>query len=213
MSKSRSRSRGVTLVELVVTLAVLAILLMTMAPSAAEWIRNTRIRNTANSIQAGLMKARTESLRRNTPVIFSLVTLTDNAVMDDSCTASGSGVSWVVSLSDPGSKCASATSDSMTFADSDWPAPKIIDKQAGGGAGSTVAVTGQVSKTNSTAASTVVFNGFGRVANASPIGVIDIKDVTGSSTYRNLRIELSAGGNIRLCDLQVTATGDPRKCL
>ena len=211
MFKPRARHRGVTLIEMVVTLAVLALLLMAVAPSTAEWIRNSRIRNTANSIQAGLLKARNESLRRNTPVMFSLVTLTDNAVMDNSCAVSGAGVSWVVSLSDPASKCGSTVSDSKPFSDNEWAAPKIIDKQAGG-AGTTVSVAAQISATDSTAASTVIFNGFGRVSNASPIGVIDIKDVSGSSSYRNLRIALSAGGTVRMCDPKVTATTDPRKC-
>lgn len=212
MFKPRAQHRGVTLIELVVTIAVFALLLMAVAPSAAEWIRNSRIRNTANSIQAGLLKARNESLRRNTPVMFSLVTLTDNTVMDNSCAISGGGVSWVVSLSDPASKCGSTAADSKPFSDSEWSAPKIIDKQAGGGAGNTVSVAAQISATDSTAASMVIFNGFGRVSNASPIGVIDIKDVSGSSSYRNLRIALSAGGTVRMCDPKVTATTDPRKC-
>lgn len=212
MVKSKARSRGVTLIELVVTLSVLALLLMTVAPSAGEWIRNTRIRGAATSIQAGLMKARNEALRRNTPVTFSLVSLTDNAILDDSCALSANGVSWVVSLNNPASKCASTAFDTKTTSDDDWAAPRIIDKQAGGVAGATVSVTSQVSALDNTAASTATFNGFGRVTGTTPIGVIDINDVSGSSAYRNLRIVLSAGGTIRMCDPKVTANTDPRKC-
>lgn len=212
MLKSRARHRGVTLIELVVTLAVLALLLMTVAPSASEWIRNTRIRSVATSIQAGLLKARNEALRRNTPVVFSLVSLTDNAILDDSCALSGSGRSWVVSLSNPASKCASAAFDSKSVSDDTWDAPKIIDKQAGGVAGATVSVAAQVSKLDDTAASTATFNGFGRVTGTTPIGIIKIVDVSGSDAYRTLHIVLSAGGTIRMCDPKVTADTDPRKC-
>ncbi|MBT2324989.1 GspH/FimT family pseudopilin [Variovorax paradoxus] len=212
MFKPRFRQGGMTLIELVVTLAVLALLLMAAAPSVSEWVRNTRIRNTATSIQAGLMKARSEALRRNTPVVFSLVSLTDRTVMDDSCALSASGVSWVVSLQAPAGSCASAASDTKTVSDDGWAEPKIIDKQAGGARANTVVVTAQASLTDTTSRSTATFNGFGRLSGTA-IGHIDIRDVSGAdSSYRSLRLVLSSGGTIRMCDPKVSANTDPRKC-
>lgn len=212
MRKSRTPQRGMTLIELTVTLTMVALLLTAAAPSVAEWVRNTRIRNTATSIQAGLMKARNEALRRNTPVTFSLVSLADRTVMDDSCALSAGGTAWVVSLNNPAGKCASAASDSRTSTDVAWAAPKIIDKAAG--PAGTVAVTAVVSTTDTSPASSATFNGFGRVASASPAGIIDVKDASDStgSTYRNLRIVLSTGGTIRMCDPHATSSTDPRKC-
>jgi type IV fimbrial biogenesis protein FimT len=206
--------RGVTLIELAVTLTVMAALMMAAAPSVAEWIRNTRIRSTATSIQAGLMKARNEALRRNTAVVFSLVSLNDRNVMDNSCATSARGTAWVVSLDAPDTKCASDAADTLSVSDDNWAAPRIIEKQSGAAAGSTAAVTAVVSATDSTAVGSVTFNGFGRVAGASPIGLIDVKDGSDSAgrTYRNLRILLTPGGSVRMCDPQVSSSADPRKC-
>jgi type IV fimbrial biogenesis protein FimT len=75
------RSRGVTLVELMVVLAVVAVGATLAAPGMAQVIANYRVRAAAESILGGLNFARTEALRRNTPVSFTLA-------------ASGSG--WAV---------------------------------------------------------------------------------------------------------------------
>jgi type IV fimbrial biogenesis protein FimT len=64
----------------------------------------------------------------------------------------------------------------------------------------------------SASANTVVFNGFGRVENATPIGFIDVTNETLSNDYRRFRIEVSPGGALRMCDLAVTATTDARYC-
>jgi len=64
----------------------------------------------------------------------------------------------------------------------------------------------------SAAAHSVTFNGFGRVESASPIGFINVRNETTGNDYRSLRIELAPGGSVRMCDLAVTDTTDPRYC-
>ncbi|MBW8720230.1 MAG: prepilin-type N-terminal cleavage/methylation domain-containing protein [Variovorax paradoxus] len=44
------RQRGFTLVELIVTIAVLALILFAVMPSIGTWLENTRIRNVADSL-------------------------------------------------------------------------------------------------------------------------------------------------------------------
>lgn len=73
--------RGFSLVELMVTVAVLSLLMTLAVPSFAEWIQNSRIRTAAESIQNGLQVARAEAVRRNARVEFALV---------------GTGGGWVV---------------------------------------------------------------------------------------------------------------------
>jgi type IV fimbrial biogenesis protein FimT len=63
---------GVTLIELMVVLAVLAVGATLAAPSMGQIITNYRVRAAAESILNGLNFARTEALRRNTPVSFTL---------------------------------------------------------------------------------------------------------------------------------------------
>lgn len=60
--------KGFTLVELMVTLVVLAILMFLALPSYTLWIQNTQIRTAAESILSGLTLARGEAARRNTAV-------------------------------------------------------------------------------------------------------------------------------------------------
>jgi type IV fimbrial biogenesis protein FimT len=79
----RHHSSGVSLVELMIALAVFAILIAMALPSFASWIQNTRIRTAAEGILNGLQYARTEAVRRNTNIEFSL---------------SGTGAGWTVQV-------------------------------------------------------------------------------------------------------------------
>ena len=202
MLSRRVTPRGMTLIELIVAMTIIALALLAAMPSIGGWIGNTQVRNTALSIQAGLVQARTEAVRRNQAVRFSLVSLTDSSVMDNSCALSSNGVSWVVSLDDPATKCAVDPSDSVT--------PRIVNKQGGGVGGKNVVVSAV--QTDNTAASSVTFNGFGRVADATPLARIDVDNQISGGDNRALRILLSAGGNVRTCDIKVTSPTDPRKC-
>lgn len=86
MLKLSHRARGVSLIELMIGLAILAILLMGGLPSFAAWIQNTQIRTAAESFQNGLQLARAEAVRRNANVQFVM----------------GAASDWTVSLvSDP----------------------------------------------------------------------------------------------------------------
>jgi type IV fimbrial biogenesis protein FimT len=62
-----------TLVELMVVLAIVAIGATLAAPNMAVFMANYRVRAAAESMLTGLNFARTEALRRNTAVSFALV--------------------------------------------------------------------------------------------------------------------------------------------
>jgi type IV fimbrial biogenesis protein FimT len=79
----RQRSAGLTLVELMISLVVFSILIAAGVPSFSAWIQNTRIRTAGEGILNGLQFARTEAVRRNTNVEFSL---------------SGTGAGWSVQI-------------------------------------------------------------------------------------------------------------------
>jgi len=200
-------ARGFTLVEVMIALSILGILIMMALPSLVTWIQNTQIRTAAEGMQAGLTLARAEALRRNTVVRFQLVdTLTS------SCGYSVSGTNWVVSLADATSACDVDASDTV--------APQIIQKRSGteGSSSAQVLATGGQS---------VQFNGLGRVLQAggvaavpAPITRIDVtnpgggacKTSAGNEPMRCLRITISNGGQIRMCDPAVTDNTDPRFC-
>jgi len=68
---SRARQSGFTLLELMVVIAVLAILSAVAAPSIATFISTQRLRNAAFDLVSDLLLARNEALNRQTDVVIS----------------------------------------------------------------------------------------------------------------------------------------------
>lgn len=66
-ARSSHAARGFSLIELLVTIAIVAILAGLALPSIADTITRNRIASAANDFIAGLNYARTEALRRNGP--------------------------------------------------------------------------------------------------------------------------------------------------
>ena len=197
---------GFSLIELMVTMTILGLLLVATMPSIGAWMRNTEIRNAAESINSGLAKARSEAVRRNQPVLFSLVTPQSGnpGVLDNSCALSATSASWVVSLATPETKCALAVNEAT--------APGILAKYAQGDGARNVAISVRNADCSAAASTTQVgYDSFGRIRHAAPLRCIDIRH-TASGTSRPLRLMLGNGGNVRMCDPAVTDDNDPRKC-
>ncbi len=203
------RPGGFTLVELIVTMAVLGLLAMAVAPSVADWLRNTRVRGAAESMLAGLQRARSEALRSNETVTFWLVAGSDDRVVDDTCALSSAAGSWVVSRQDPVGACGTTPSPTT--------APQVVESHAAGDNFAGIAVA--ASNAAAAAAECVRFNGFGRVVAAdvlpadncrtpSQIATIDVSHSAGS---RRLRLVVSPSGSVRMCDRDTSGT-DPRAC-
>jgi type IV fimbrial biogenesis protein FimT len=195
------RQRGFSLVELMVTIAILMMLILVAMPGVGTWLENTRIRNQADSIMAGLQAARSEAVRTNQNVSFWLVSSTADGSLDDGCALSETSSSWVVSVTSPAGHCAGWLTTTPA---------KIVVSRAMGVDKAHVSVNA-VQSDLKTAATTVTFNGFGRIANADPIAEIDV-DGIGSADYRQLAVKVSPSGSVRMCDPGVTSTTDPRKC-
>lgn len=68
------QTRGFSLIELLVTLAVLAFVMAIGIPSFSEYLTNTRVRSVASEIRTGLQAARTEAVKRNDQAVFCLST-------------------------------------------------------------------------------------------------------------------------------------------
>lgn len=72
MLASPIKRGGFTLIELMVTIAILGLTLAMAAPSITTWIQNAQIRTAAENILSGLQLARTEAIRRNANIRFTL---------------------------------------------------------------------------------------------------------------------------------------------
>jgi len=69
---SGSPPSGFTLIELMIGLAIAAILLVLAMPGYSTWIADSQIRNAAESIASGLRYAQAEAIRQNSTVQFTL---------------------------------------------------------------------------------------------------------------------------------------------
>lgn len=200
---ARTAERGITLVEMIVVMAIVAMLVMMAVPSLTGWAINARIRTTAEAVQSGLQLAKSEAVARNTRVRFQLT-----STLDNSCVAAVNGANWVVNL-DPNAD-PTEVEGACDAAPSDVNAPFILQtRPAAAGSG-----TSQVAAT----AASVAFNGLGRPAPA-PAGNITIaitNPAGGTCTAVGgevtcLSIVITPAGQIRMCNPAFPAT-DPQGC-
>ena len=73
----KKRMRGLTLIELMVTIALAALLLGLAIPNLGNWIRESRLTQGANDIVLAATLARAEALKRRVPVGVCIAKLTD----------------------------------------------------------------------------------------------------------------------------------------
>jgi type IV fimbrial biogenesis protein FimT len=80
----RIDAKGFNLIELMVSLAVATILMVIAIPNFTAWLASNRVRNVSESINYGLIQARSEAIRRNELVSFSLNSDTSWEIRDAS---------------------------------------------------------------------------------------------------------------------------------
>jgi type IV fimbrial biogenesis protein FimT len=209
MQRSR-RTSGFTMIEMIVTMTVFAILVALGVPSMTTWIRNNKVRTVTDSLQTGLRLAQAESLRRSRQVVFSLTNSTTPNLIP--LPAVGGGTSWAI-----------WTVPSMTDGSE---RPEFIQSGVLTSAASsqvTVATTGNVS--------TVCFNSMGRLVNNASASVILItggdscvQPTAGTPPVlkfnigllgadRPLQVNLGLGGQVHMCDpLVAISDAHPEGC-
>ncbi|MDT7848673.1 GspH/FimT family pseudopilin [Methylophilus sp. VKM B-3414] len=169
------QQQGFTLIELVVTMAVLVSVSTIAIPAFQTSIGNAQVRTVAESIRNGLQQARAEAIKRNARV---KMTLEQNSA-------------WQVG-------CVTVTPNCPAL---------IAQKSAIEGSSSNITVTADHN--------TAVFGSFGTRDAATPIAltVVNVSNTqVRSEELRALRVILTPGGNIKVCDPSVTENGDSRKC-
>ena len=184
--------RGFTLIELMIALAIGAILLMLGLPSFNEFLRNSEIRSTTESLVNGLRVARTEAVRRNQLVTFTL--------------ASGGDPSWRV---DQVSTC--PASSIQTYSRSEGgtnvrATPKNIDGSATAAVSVTFNGVGRIIATPMTTSCTL--------ATTPNLQRLDVASTLTGVASRPLHIVLPVDNGtqaVRVCDPALPST-DPRAC-
>lgn len=83
----RKKIAGVNLVELMISLSIMAILAAIAAPNFTVWMNNMKIKSHTENIFTGVSEARAEAIKKNTSVYFSVDSngsWTVNNALDDS---------------------------------------------------------------------------------------------------------------------------------
>ena len=100
--------RGFSLIELLVTIAIAAIIAGVAAPSFSKMVNANRIQTAASALQSDMMYARTEAVKRGLPV--SICPSTDQAT----CTTTNAWANgWIVFNDVNGSGTIDSTSDKV----------------------------------------------------------------------------------------------------
>jgi type IV fimbrial biogenesis protein FimT len=90
------RAAGFTIIEMVVAMAIFALLIALTVPTMRTWVANTKVRAAADLLQNGIRLAQTEALRRGRQVVFSLTNTANPVPGFTGCVASNCtpGIYW-----------------------------------------------------------------------------------------------------------------------
>lgn len=188
--------RGFTLIEMMVAIALMAILLTAATPGIQTWQGNARVRSVADALQNAIRQAQAEALSRGQQTVFVLTNAT--TPLWNSAPATN-GVNWKVHaqpLSNSAEATAPATAATFPYID-----------------GSTLAKQYSVSITGP---STLCFNSMGRVIPTAAVTIPGAGSATCSTvdpTTQALVYTLSkAQGADRRYQVWVYAAGKVRMC-
>ena len=97
-ARFQAKNKGVTLIELMVTVSIAALLALLAAPSIQDFLARTQINSVGGDFNASLLRARNEAVSRNT---CTTVCMSSSAnASQPACTTTGSdwSVGWIVFL-------------------------------------------------------------------------------------------------------------------
>ncbi|MFK2876823.1 pilus assembly FimT family protein [Rhodanobacter hydrolyticus] len=199
-----SSSRGFSLIELMTTITVLAILLVLGIPSYQQWMLNTRIRSATESIQNGLRLARNEAAQRATFVRFQLTSATDGT--------------WAVCQL-PATAASAATVTTCTGTGLTMIQQVPADNTSGVQIGAATAVADLAATSYGTTVtggvpSGITFTALGRPMSYGGSSILRIDVSAAQAGSRRLVTTISAGGMVNMCDPAITfnATGSTQGC-
>ena len=182
MLKLRHDRAGFTIIEVLITVAVLGVLVSLAAPAFGEWLQSQQLRAAAEASLNGLQVARSEAIRRNLPVQITF-------------TVPQSG--WAVTEQPP-----IATFIQGRAHEEGSPNAQLTATPAG--------------------ATTITFTPLGGVTvnkdGSATITSLNIDNPRGGAcapggAMRCLRVVVSAGGTLRMCDPHPAVVApDPRAC-
>lgn len=204
MLNLRTRQAGMSIIEIMVVIGIIAILLAAAAPNFTVWLQSSQIRTSSDSVLAGMQLARAEAVRRNVPIRFQFVT-----TLGADCAIDVAGTNWVISVNDPTNQCNTEPSDTQPDPPPVPLDPLIKQRRSSADGSANVTVTSTVSA--------VTFTPLGQASSAA---TVDFANPVGGACspggpMRCMRVVLSPGGQARMCDparVSTAAAPDPQAC-
>lgn len=191
LSLKRSRQRGATLLELMVTVTIVGIIAAIGIPQMGQWIRNSSVNSAAEILQNGLRQAEAEAIRRNLRVEFLLTNEVPASSNIKTLSATMNGKNWAIRALDglvPLSDQNAAYVSGFLLKD----------------VSSDINVEGPAS---------VLFSGSGRVLDSKGVAVAShqVYRITRTSSDKALCVFVTPGGGIKLCN-PALPSGEPFAC-
>jgi type IV fimbrial biogenesis protein FimT len=192
MLTQRPAAAGFSLIELMIAIAVLAILLLAAMPALGTWIADSRIRSVAESLQNALRGAQGAALQSNRRSAFALTTATPALA----AAPASNGTRWYARL------LLLEGSDESDDPTADAAAASRFLGGSSYGAQAGVTINGPA---------LLCFSPLGRrvAVAADKTGLATACDADGTATYtvstatagaRRLKVQVDLGGRVRMCD-------------
>lgn len=213
-------ARGISLIELVIGMAILALIATQAAPSFNAFMINQRIRAAAEAMASMLQRARSEAIQRNQDVEFvsfdRLINTADSSYAT-ALTAVSGGDNWMLRTKDSSGNYVAIVSRSSAESSPENATVRSSIMDANNVRQSST----RIRMTSTT--SNVTFNALGGASNIGGTAVFDFirynpnndlayQCAQTSGPIRCLRVTLSSAGQVRICDPAVNASTDTRKC-
>ena len=191
LSLPKRTQRGVTLLELMITVAIVGIVGAIGIPQMGQWIRNSSVNSAAEILQNGLRQAEAEAIRRNLRVEFLLTNEAPASSNIKTLSATINGKNWAIRALDglvPLSDQNAAYVSGFLLKD----------------VSSDINVEGPAS---------VLFSGSGRVLDSKGVAVAShqVYRITRTSSDKALCVFVTPGGGVKLCN-PALASGEPFAC-
>lgn len=213
-------ARGISLIELVIGMAILALIATQAAPSFNAFMINQRIRAAAEAMASMLQRARSEAIQRNQDVEFvsfdRLINTADSSYAT-ALTAVSGGDNWMLRTKDSSGNYVAIVSRSSAESspESATVRSSIMDANNVRQSSTLIRMT--------SATSNVTFNSLGVASNISteatfnfirynPNNDLAYRCAETNGPIRCLRVTVRSAGQVRICDPAVTGNTDTRKC-
>lgn len=201
-----SFQRGFSMMELMVSVAILAIVLAIGIPSFSTWISNTQVRSTAESLVAAIQLTRGEAVRQNS---LAQLKLTGNA---------GGSASWSVIAASSSVSGSFDTNQGATLIQTAGATETGVNARLGVSAAtqptSNCCTTSVVAGSGMGSNPGVVFDAFGKIVADSSVTTVTRIDVTkvgdteanNEKKNRRMVILIAPSGAVKMCRASLSAS-------